>query len=75
MEMDQDGVGDCIELFSDGHGLAVIGDIADVERFMAAFELVPRDEEGRDLARALCWGSSAADVAAMSPSNRGDGSR
>ncbi|HMT61983.1 MAG TPA: hypothetical protein PKA24_14055 [Microthrixaceae bacterium] len=64
MEMDQDGVGDCIELFSDGHGLAVIGDIADVERFMAAFELVPRDEDGRDLARALCWGSSAVDVAA-----------
>lgn len=70
-DMNQDGVDDSIELFSDGDGLAVIGSAAAVEQFMASSGLVPRDEEGRDLARAFSVGSGAADVAAKFAENSG----
>lgn len=70
-DMDQDGVDNGIELFSDGDGLAVIGSAAAVEQFMASSELVPRDENGRELDRALSIGSGAADVAARVAGNSG----
>lgn len=70
-DMDQDGGNDGVELFSDGDGLAVIGSAAAVEQFMASSGLVPRDEEGRELARALSMGSGAAEVASKAAENSG----
>ncbi|MCB1030129.1 MAG: hypothetical protein KDA95_02245 [Acidimicrobiales bacterium] len=53
-----------VELVSDGDGLAVLGDLAAVERFLASCDLEPRDSEGNAISRSVSAGSGLAAVAA-----------
>ncbi|MFE0434513.1 hypothetical protein ACFW2K_06100 [Streptomyces nigra] len=59
-----------IQLISDGDGLAVIGNIADVERFLVSEGLSPKDRKPKKLKSVLGTGAAAAqagsDIAANS---------